>query len=126
MEAKPERRDSQARARRAEDPADESPPFEAAFRAAEEAVEALERGQLTLEESLKRYEEGLRALARCHEILRDAEKRIEVLGSVEEGEGGPVWVPASGSAALREALGAAEAPPRRAEEGNEASGNKER
>lgn len=85
--------------------------FEDAFRVAETAVEALERGQLTLEESLERYEEGLRALARCYEILRSAERRIEVLGSqlgaVEEGTEGPVWVPATDSAALKDALRAA-------------------
>lgn len=89
--------------------------FEDAFRVAETAVEALERGQLTLEESLERYEDGLRALARCYEILRSAERRIEVLGSklgaVEEGTEGPVWVPAADSASLKDALRAAEPNP---------------
>lgn len=122
MEKKSERRENQARDGRAE-PESQPPSFEASFRAAEEAVEALERGQLTLEESLKRYEEGLRALARCHEILRSAEKRIEVLGSelgsVEEGESGPVWIPASKSPALQEALGAAEPRSRKEEESSE-------
>lgn len=84
------------------------PSFEEAFRAAEGAVDALERGQLTLEESLGRYEQGLRAIGRCYEVLRAAEKRIEVLnaelGAVAEGAAGPEWVPAEGAPGLREAL----------------------
>ena len=72
--------------------------YEEAFASAEGAVEALERGELTLEESVLRYEEGSRALKRCFEVLRSFEKRIEVLaadlGSVAEGAASPTWKPA--------------------------------
>jgi exodeoxyribonuclease VII small subunit len=82
--------------------------FEEEFAVAERAVDALERGDLTLEEALRRYEEGLRALGNCYAILERTRQRIEVLagevGCVAEGDGGPVWKPAAGLAPLREAL----------------------
>jgi exodeoxyribonuclease VII small subunit len=51
----------------------------------EKIVEELERGDLTLDEALARYEEGVRALRQCFEVLRDAEKRVEVLLKNEDG-----------------------------------------
>lgn len=56
-----------------------SEPFEHLLEAAEKAVSSLERGELSLEESLNTYEQGVRALARCYSLLEDAEKRVEVL-----------------------------------------------
>jgi exonuclease VII small subunit len=41
---------------------------------------------LTLDDSLARYEEGVKALKKCYEILRDAEKRVEVLLKSDDGE----------------------------------------
>jgi exodeoxyribonuclease VII small subunit len=86
--------------------------FEEAFAAAEEAVDLLERGDLTLEDALRRYEEGLLAIQCCREILEGAERRIEVLGRnvgcVVEGDDGPVWKPAASFPQLREALDALE------------------
>jgi exodeoxyribonuclease VII small subunit len=87
-------------------------PFEECFRVAERAVEALERGELSLEESLRRYEEGLRALHSCYEILQRTQRRIEVLGeevgSVVDGDDGPQWRPAASLSLLTEALAALE------------------
>ena len=88
----------------------ESPPttFEAAFQAVEAAAEKLERGDLPLEDSLLEYERGVSSLQRCYELLRSAQKRIEVLGGeigavVEEG-GSVRWAPAGSLPALRETL----------------------
>jgi exodeoxyribonuclease VII small subunit len=53
--------------------------FEDALARLEKTVDALEGGELTLDESLARYEEGVKALKQCNEILRDAEKRVEIL-----------------------------------------------
>jgi len=107
---------------------EDSRSFEVAFAAAEGAVEALERGELTLDDSVRRYEDGFKALRRCYEVLRSYEKRIEVLGSelgaVAEGAEEPVWKPASSSSLLRGALEAAgrdEDLPR-VREGDEAEG----
>jgi exodeoxyribonuclease VII small subunit len=82
--------------------------FEEEFAAAEHAVELLERGDLTLDDALRRYEEGLRALSNCYGLLERTRQRIEVLagevGCVEEGTRGPAWKPAAGFVPLREAL----------------------
>ena len=53
--------------------------------ALEKIVEELEGGDLTLDESLARYEEGVKALKKCYEILRDAEKRVEILLKSDDG-----------------------------------------
>jgi exodeoxyribonuclease VII small subunit len=58
------------------------PPFEEALERLETIVEELEAGSLTLEESLARYEEGVRLSRRLSASLDEAEKRIERL--VEE------------------------------------------
>jgi exodeoxyribonuclease VII small subunit len=42
-------------------------------------VEKLEQGSLTLEESLKTFEEGVSLARRGHAILDAAEKRVEIL-----------------------------------------------
>lgn len=59
--------------------------FEEYLAKLEKTVAELEGGDLTLDESLARYEEGVKALKRCYEILRDAEKRVELLLKNEEG-----------------------------------------
>ena len=59
--------------------------FEESMTRLEKTVEELERGDLTLDESLDRYEEGVKALRQCYEILRDAEKRVEILLKNEDG-----------------------------------------
>jgi len=59
--------------------------FEEGLTSLEKIVEELESGDLTLDESLARYEEGVKAFKKCHEILRDAEKRVEALLKAEDG-----------------------------------------
>ncbi|MBI1797952.1 MAG: exodeoxyribonuclease VII small subunit [Candidatus Eisenbacteria bacterium] len=61
---------------------DAEPPFEQALERLETIVEELEAGSLTLEESLARYEEGVRLSRRLTASLDQAEQRIERL--VEE------------------------------------------
>ena len=68
---------------------DDRPGFEAALAGLEEAVEALESGELGLDESLRRYEEGVRLLAHCQALLEGAERRVALLTGVD-GEGNPV------------------------------------
>lgn len=52
-------------------------------------VEKLEQGNLSLEESLRTFEEGVTLARRGHQLLDAAEKRVEVLvrGSGDGGEG---------------------------------------
>ncbi len=61
------------------------PKFEEHLARLEKIVEELEGGDLTLDESLARYEEGVKALKKCYEILRDAEKRVEILLKSDDG-----------------------------------------
>jgi exodeoxyribonuclease VII small subunit len=53
--------------------------FEAALRQLEEIVQRLEKGELTLEESLGLYEQGIRLSRLCHAKLEEAEGKIEML-----------------------------------------------
>jgi len=64
----------------------EDPTFEQALEALEALVERLEKGELTLEESLKLYEEGIRLSRLCHGKLEEAEGKIEMLLKDARGE----------------------------------------
>jgi exodeoxyribonuclease VII small subunit len=59
--------------------------FEERMEKLEAVVERLERGELTLEESVKLFEEGMQLSQSCREELEAAEGRIEVL--VNRGRG---------------------------------------
>jgi exodeoxyribonuclease VII small subunit len=50
--------------------------FEALYKRLEETVAKLEQGNLTLEESITLYEEGMKLARRCQELLQQAELRI--------------------------------------------------
>ncbi|MBU3759033.1 MAG: exodeoxyribonuclease VII small subunit [Candidatus Omnitrophica bacterium] len=54
-------------------------PFEKAMEKLEKLVEDLESGDLSLEDALKKYEEGVRLSHVCQERLTQAEKKIEIL-----------------------------------------------
>ncbi len=72
-----------------EEPALASRTFEDSIRRLAEIVEALEGGELPLEESLRLFEEGMK-LARASQAKLDrAEKRVEELLSIDD-EGNPV------------------------------------
>lgn len=60
--------------------------FEDALQKLEEIVQRLERGELSLEESLSCYEEGIRLSRFCHGKLEEAERKIETLVKDARGE----------------------------------------
>ena len=60
--------------------------FEEQLTALEGVVEQLERGELTLEESVKLFEEGVRLSKACKQELDSAEGRIEVLVETATGK----------------------------------------
>ncbi len=74
--------------------------FEEALQRLEEVLEALEHGNLNLEDSLQAFEEGVQLVRFCHARLDEVERRVELLlkdagGNFftkpfpeEEGEGG--------------------------------------
>ena len=76
-----------------EDRAAEAPSFEQLYARLEEVTERLEAGDLSLEQSVALYEEGMNLAQRCQELLGEVEQRIETLHqafeSGEGGEGGP-------------------------------------
>ena len=53
--------------------------FESATARLEEIVKLLERGNSSLDDSLKLYEEGVALVRFCNEALDNAEKRIKIL-----------------------------------------------
>lgn len=53
--------------------------FEAAVKGLEAAVARLEQSDLPLEEALACFEEGVKAVGRCQELLNQAELRVEQL-----------------------------------------------
>jgi exodeoxyribonuclease VII small subunit len=63
---------------------DDQPSFEAALEELETIVHQLEEGELGLDESLGKYEQGVKHLKHCYQLLKAAEQRIELLTGVEE------------------------------------------
>ena len=59
--------------------------FEQAVGKLEKIVEQIESGETGLEESIARYEEGIKLIKQCRAILDAAEKKIQLLA---KGEGG--------------------------------------
>ncbi len=53
--------------------------FEACFQELESLVEQFERGQMSLSESVTRFERGMQLLKRCSRQLSDAEKKVAEL-----------------------------------------------
>jgi exodeoxyribonuclease VII small subunit len=59
--------------------------FDSVLARLREVVERLEGGNLSLEESLRVYEEGVGLARKGHELLDRAEKRVELLVSTAGG-----------------------------------------
>jgi len=53
--------------------------FEEALKKLEELVKTMEAGDLTLDESLKAFEEGIRLIRFCTRKLDEAERKNEIL-----------------------------------------------
>jgi exodeoxyribonuclease VII small subunit len=83
--------------------------FEAALSGLQQIVSQLEEGNLGLEASLARYEEGVSLLKTCYRILEQAEQRIEIVTGADK-QGQPVTTPFAAEATFEPA----EKPARRA------------
>jgi exodeoxyribonuclease VII small subunit len=53
--------------------------FESMMKRLEELVHHMERGDLSLEESIRSFEEGIKLVKQCTAVLGEAEKRIHRL-----------------------------------------------
>lgn len=60
--------------------------FEEALKRLEELVKRMEAGELTLDESLKAFEEGIRLIRFCTRKLDETERRVEILLRDEQSE----------------------------------------
>jgi exodeoxyribonuclease VII, small subunit len=58
--------------------------FEEALGRLEDIVKSMEAGEMTLEESLKAFEEGIKLARLCSRKLDEAERRVEILLKQEE------------------------------------------
>ena len=56
-------------------------PFEEAFSELESLVETMEKGELSLEESLASFERGVALTRLCQQALKAAEQKIEILST---------------------------------------------
>lgn len=52
----------------------------------EEIVAELEKGNLSLDDSVKKFEEGIKISKECNEMLESAEKKITILLEQNNGE----------------------------------------
>lgn len=53
--------------------------FEEAMARLEKITRELEKGELSLEQSLKRFDEGIKLTEFCRKTLDEAEKKVEIL-----------------------------------------------
>ena len=60
--------------------------FETVLKALEEAVARLECGELSLEEALECFEQGVKCAALCRESLKAVETRVELLLKGRKGD----------------------------------------
>lgn len=58
--------------------------FEESVEKLSKVVDELESGNLNLEDSIKKFEEGMSLSKKCNDILEDAEKRITILIKKDE------------------------------------------
>ena len=59
--------------------------FEKALENLEELVSSMENGELSLEDSLKAFERGIKLTRECQTALKEAEQKVQVLIN-EEGD----------------------------------------
>ncbi len=94
------------------DSAEQVPLFETSLTQLQQIVDDLESGRGGLEQSLARFEEGVRLLRTCYQILGDAERKIELLVKTDAA-GNPVAVPFDAEATYTPGQPAAKKAPRR-------------
>ena len=58
--------------------------FEQAVEALHAIVEAIEQGEISLEDSIDQYARGMKLIGYCREVLARAEKRIETISGAAD------------------------------------------
>ncbi len=59
--------------------------FEQAYKELESLVERMERGDHNLESSLADFERGVALMKHCHDVLKNAEQKVDILVKDNEG-----------------------------------------
>jgi len=57
----------------------EKPSFEEDLKRLQKIVEELSSGKLSLGDSLKKYEEGIKLAQSCSQVLNDSQRKVELL-----------------------------------------------
>lgn len=86
--------------------------FEEALRQIEEIVHELEEGEVGLEQSLARFEEGIGLLRRCYRFLEAVEQKVELLTGLDADDR-PVTTPFATADETEAAASASAKPGRR-------------
>lgn len=86
--------------------------FETALAELQTIVHELEEGQLGLETSLVRFEQGVGLLRSCYRLLEEAEQRIEILTGTDA-QGNAITAPFDATATMESSEQAAKKPGRR-------------
>ena len=60
--------------------------YEESMKELEQVVKELESGELSLNDSIKKFEKGMELSKHCSSLLEDAEKKITLLIEKENGE----------------------------------------
>ena len=55
------------------------PDFEQSLEALEKIVEEMEKGEMSLEDALKSFEDGIKLTSACQQSLKEAEQKVEIL-----------------------------------------------
>ncbi|MCH7988578.1 MAG: exodeoxyribonuclease VII small subunit [Planctomycetes bacterium] len=91
-----------AKSKAATDSDQESPhSFEESLSELQQIVNDLEDGTLGLEESMKRFEQGMALLKNCYRVLEKAEQKIEILTGFDA-EGNPQTTPFDASSTAKQ------------------------
>lgn len=68
---------------------EEAVDFEQSLKSLEEIVRKMEQGELTLEDSLEAFEEGVRLTRNCQTALQKAEQKVNILVKNSDGDFSP-------------------------------------
>ncbi|MGP0069692.1 MAG: exodeoxyribonuclease VII small subunit [Isosphaeraceae bacterium] len=90
-------------------PDETQPRFEDALAQIEKIVADLERGEPALITALGKYENGVKLLRQCYQLLEEAENSVALLTGTDE-QGNPLTAPFDASATLASEPAAAAAP----------------
>ncbi|MEE9342470.1 MAG: exodeoxyribonuclease VII small subunit [Gammaproteobacteria bacterium] len=56
-----------------------TPDFEGLLKELEDIVDKMEKGDLSLDESLQSFEQGIKLTRTCQQAIKDAEQKVDVL-----------------------------------------------